>query len=207
MRNLVNHIDELRVLLVTNPIDVLAINETWLNSIISNNELYIPGYDIIRRDRVFSSADRKTYGGVCFYVRSSVSFIQRNDMSIDDLENLCIQIQKPNSKPFLVATWYRSPNSSVDKFDCFETFIDMLDAENAEYYLLGDLNCDLGSTALESSSRSLIGITELYGLHQLISEPTRITETSSTMIDLIFTNTPDKIVCSGVSHLVLVIIA
>ena len=76
----------------------------------------------------------------------------------------------------------------------------MLDAENVEYYLLGDLNCDLGSPDLESNSRSLIGITELYGLHQLISEPTRITETSSTMIDHIFTNTPDKIVCSGVSH-------
>ena len=76
----------------------------------------------------------------------------------------------------------------------------MLDAENAEYYLLGDLNCDLGSPVLESSSRSLISITELYGLHQLISEPTPIIETSSTMIDLIFTNTPDKIVCSGVSH-------
>ena len=136
MRNLANHIDELRVLLATNPIDALGINETWLNSTISNNELYIPGYDIISRDRVFSSADGKTYGGVCFYVRSSVNFIQRNDMSVDDLENLCIQIQKPNSKPFLVATWYRPPNSSVDKFDCFETFIDMLDAENAEYYLL-----------------------------------------------------------------------
>ena len=121
-------------------------------------------------------------------------------MSIDDLENLCIQIQKPNSKPFLVATWYRPPNSNVDKFNYFETFIDMLDAENVEYYLLGDLNCDLGSPDLESNSRSLIGITELYGLHQLISEPTRITETSSTMIDHIFTNTPDKIVCSGVSH-------
>ena len=76
----------------------------------------------------------------------------------------------------------------------------MLDPENAEYYLLGDLNCDLGLPALESSLRSLIGITKLYGLHQLISEPTRITETFSTMFDLIFTNTPDKIVCFGVSH-------
>ena len=114
-------------------------------------------------------------------------------MSIDDLENLCIQIQKPNSKPFPVATWYRPPNSNVDKFYYFETFIDMLDAEKAEYYLLGDLNCDLGSPALESSSRLLIGITELYGLHHLISELTRITETYSTMIDQ-YTR------CSSVSH-------
>ncbi len=87
-----------------------------------------------------------------------------------------------NSKPFLVSTWYRPPNSNVDKFNYFETFIDMLDAENVEYYVLGDLNCDLGSPDLDSNSRSLIGITELYGLHQLINEPTRITETSSTMM-------------------------
>ena len=77
-----------------------------------------------------------------FYVLSSVSFIQRKDMSIDDLENLCIQIQfknLSNSKPFFVATWYRPPNSNVDKFNYFENFIDMLDAENVEYYLLGDI--------------------------------------------------------------------
>ena len=90
VRSLVNHIDELRVFLATSPIDVLAKNETWLNSTISDNDVYIPGYDIIRRDRAFKSADRKTYGGVCFYVRSSVNFIQRKDMSSDDLENLFI---------------------------------------------------------------------------------------------------------------------
>ena len=116
VRSLVNHIDELRVLLATSPIDVLAINETWLNPTISDNDVCIPEYDIIRRDRAFKSANGKTYGGVCFYVRSSVNFIQRKDMSIDDLENLCIQIQKPNSKPFLVATWYRPPNSNVEEF-------------------------------------------------------------------------------------------
>ena len=27
---------------------------------------YIPGYDIIRRDRAFKSTDGKTYGSVCF---------------------------------------------------------------------------------------------------------------------------------------------
>ena len=116
--------------------------------------VYIPGYDNIRRDRAFKSADGETYGCLCFYVRSSVNFTQRKDMSIDDLENLiCIQIQKPNSKPFLVTTWYKPPNSNVDKFNYFETFIDMLDDENVECYLLCDLNCDLGSPDLEGNSR------------------------------------------------------
>ena len=41
----------------------------------------------------------------------------------------------------------------------------------------------------------------VYGLHQLISEHTGITDKSSALIDLVFTNTPDRVVCSGVSHI------
>ena len=41
----------------------------------------------------------------------------------------------------------------------------------------------------------------IYGLQQLITEPTRITPTSATLIDVIYTNCPDKVVCSGVRHI------
>ena len=34
----------------------------------------------------------------------------------------------------------------------------------------------------------------------LINEPTRVTETSASTIDLILSNTPENIVSSGVSH-------
>ena len=46
-----------------------------------------------------------------------------------------------------------------------------------------------------------MSIADVYGLQQLISEPTRITPTSSTFIDLIYTNCADKIACSGVRHI------
>jgi hypothetical protein len=45
-----------------------------------------------------------------------------------------------------------------------------------------------------------MNIANFYGLHQLVSEPIRITISSSTVIDLIFTNILDKIVCSDLSH-------
>ena len=38
----------------------------------------------------------------------------------------------------------------------------------------------------------------LYNLSQTISEPTRITNTSRTLIDLCITNSPDKVKASGV---------
>ena len=76
-----------------------------------------------------------------------------------------------------------------------------LDSENTEYYLMGDLNCDLIATRYDNDTRKLVSITDTYGLQQVITEPTRITPTTTTLIDVIFTNCPDRVVCSGVRHI------
>ena len=110
IRGLIDHIDELRVLLADNPIDILALNETWLVTSIRDDDVFISGYEIVCRDRYVHGADGKMYVGVSFYIRSSINFWLRTDLSIDQLENLCIEVRKPNSKPFLVTTWYRPPD-------------------------------------------------------------------------------------------------
>ena len=48
--------------------------------------------------------------------------------------------------------------------------------------------------------RMTTNITDIYGLNQLINEPTRITENSANLLDVVFTNCPDNVVCSGVLH-------
>ena len=48
--SLLKHIDELRVFLNDQNIDVLAINETRLNESIFDQEVKVQGYDTIRRD-------------------------------------------------------------------------------------------------------------------------------------------------------------
>ena len=75
-----------------------------------------------------------------------------------------------------------------------------MNAENVEFYLLGYLNCNVGAHVFDHPNRALTTTADLCGLHQLTNEPTRITEKTSTTIDLIFVNEPDKIVCFGVSH-------
>ena len=102
------HIDEIRILLNDKFLDVLAIQETKLNNSHRDSEFYIPRFDLVRRDRI-SDGD----GGVCFYIKSSINFSVRNDLNIADLENLCIEVRKPQSKPLIVVNWYRPPNSSV----------------------------------------------------------------------------------------------
>ena len=172
INGLSTHVDELTVYLATNDIDILAINETKLDESIMEGEVNICGYDIVRRDR------KRGGGGVCFFVKNSIIFSTRHDLNVDDLENLCVEIQNPRSKPFLVVTWYRPPDSLTGIFESFEILLRKLDSFNIEYHLLGDINCNLAVSRYDNDTRKLVSITDIYGLHQLINEPTRITETS-----------------------------
>ena len=63
------------------------------------------------------------------------------------------------------------------------------------------MNCNLAPDQLDNNASILSPIAEIYGMHQLIIDPTRCTASSSTLIDLIYTNSPDRVVCSGVSHI------
>ena len=47
----------------------------------------------------------------------------------------------------------------------------------------------------DNDTCTLMSITDVYGLQQLVTEPTRLTPMFSTLIDLMYTNFPDKIVC------------
>ena len=120
---------------------------------------------------------------------------------MDTLKNLCLEIQKPRSKPFVVAKWHRTLDSPIGIFSPFETLIGKLDSENIEYFLMGDLNCDMTATRYDNNTCKLMSITDIYGLPQLITEPTRITPTSATLIDVIYTSCPDNVVCLGVCHI------
>jgi len=86
-------------------------------------------------------------------------------------------------------------------FTYFESLIGKIDGEYAEFYLMGDLNCNFAALQLDHNANLLSSIADVHNLQQLITDPTRCTESSSTLIDLIFTNLPDRIIYSGVSHI------
>ena len=85
---------------------------------------------------------------------------------------------------------YRPPNSKVEFNDKFENFIDYVMREEKEIILMGDFNKDLFN---EEIGTEWINFTTSLGLGQLISIPTRVTETSSTVIDHIYTNREENI--------------
>ena len=187
-------IDEIRYSMFNKYIDLIGFNETRLDLNISDNMIDLNGYDIVRKDR------SRNGGGVCIYLRSSINYKLRQDLIPSELEAVCVEINKPHSRPFLVTTIYRPPNSTHDFFESFEKFIKMIDDENKEIYILGDLNCDMLKAESDSATKKIKSLYELYQLSQLIKEATRVTMTTSSLIDHIVTNTPEKISVSGVIH-------
>ncbi len=96
----------------------------------------------------------------------------------------------PNSKPVFVVTWNGPSSSSVELFLQCESLIAKLDSLGFEYYLVGDFNCNMASPHYDTNTRRLCEISDLKGLEQLIAESTRITESLSTLIDLIYSKNP-----------------
>ncbi len=82
-------------------------------------------------------------------------------------------------------------------FDYFEIFLSKCDAESKELLVIGDKNCNMIKSPKDSSTNKLIFLSTLYNLEQLIKESTRVTSTSSSLIDLMFTNQPNNISNSG----------
>ena len=65
--------------------------------------------------------------------------------------------------------------------------------------LVGDLNCDLlNPHSGAKDGRALIDFAEVYRLSNLTKEPTRITNTSTSLIEVIFTSEPRSFLSSGV---------
>ena len=119
------------------------------------------------------------------------------------MEMLSVEIIRARSGPFLVTTWYRPPGSDSSLFNEFENFLNKCDLEDKEILLMGDLNCDVSKFPPDAHTRRLQFLSCVYQLEQLINEPTRVTRTSATLIDLIFTNRNENVVKSGIIHLVI----
>ena len=83
-----------------------------------------------------------------------------------------------------------------------EKVLSYLDREGKETILLGDTNCDLTKRVPDqpayNTTKHISILYDLLSLKQLIEEPTRVTLTTSSMIDYIATTSARNIIEAGV---------
>ena len=140
INSLLTHFDDLNFFVLNSKIDVLAISETKTDSSVNDNEIHLPGFEVVRRDR---SVNGRSGGSVCMHLRNNINFQIRDDLCDDQLECVVIEIIRPHSRPFFVSAWYKPPNVPQEIFQQFESLVDKVDSKQKDFYLLGDLNCNM----------------------------------------------------------------
>ena len=188
-RSLFNKLSEFRLISQKTKAAVIAISETWLDDSHTDCSVSIDGYSLIRRDRDGHG------GGVCFYIRDDIPYKARPDLCNDDLEDLWVEILLTKSKPIYVSVCYRN-DKNKNLLKCLENSMSKL-RPDCDFIVLGDFNICL----LKSKSklcREYKSFLNLFHCKQLIKVPTRVTNKTSSLLDHIFTNNPNKINQSGI---------
>ena len=137
-------------------------------------------------------------GGVLVYVPEVCRSRRRPDLEDDSTEAVWVELRL-NKDAILLCNIYRPPNSSVNVLDRFSVMLERASTERKEIVVMGYLNCNL--LAPSHLVDGLLHITDENHLKQLISKPTRITNHSQSLIDLLFSSHPDNFTASKTSAL------
>ena len=133
-------------------------------------------------------------GGIGFFVKKGASRKSSADLTIFDnyCESVFIEIDNSmfdSDRNILIAVVYRHPNTDIKVFiDDMKEFLENVQSEIKGLNLVGDYNINLLNVDYHSLTADFNDTIYSNDLVPLITRPTRVTETSATLIDNIFTN-------------------
>ena len=81
-----------------------------------------------------------------------------------------------------------TPNANADWIDLFEQEISLAQTTGLEIIIMGNFNIDYKNC----SNKKWLNLVQLFDLSQLITSPTRETQTSSSLIDHLYSTHPEK---------------
>ena len=179
--NLESFIDECLTPLQFN-FDILGFCETKLTKNLEN--LYS-----LEQYNSFYNHHTRHKGGVALYVNKDLESTLRPDITVqfDYIETIFVEISmKP--KNLIIGQIYRRPKSNMKMFfDKFKEILDKISLENKTCILSGDFNLNLLKLN-DKDVLNLIATLNSKFYFSSITKPTRVTNTSATLIDHIWTN-------------------
>ena len=141
---------------------------------------------MLRKDRT------RHGGGVAMYVHDSLSHSLCPDFNEENLELIWCKIDPPFHASFLICCFYRSPSVSLsDSMELFLNNLDTVTGSKLEYIVIGDLNINCLEDTFNNRNE-IQYLCDLFNISQLVKEPTRVTTTSKTLIDVILTSMPEN---------------
>ena len=160
--------------------DIITLSETHLSANVTSDVFDLKGFHgIIRKDR------NGYGGGVAIYVKENLIYKRQHQYERNDIEAVWIQINSSQGK-FLICCAYRPP-TDTEFWDRFSSVLDDVKSDfTSNVLILGDLNADFNT----ANGKKMKELCISQNCQYLINQPTRITATTSTVLDQIITNSP-----------------
>ena len=161
--------------------DIITLSETWLKSTNDSSQLCLPGFQSpFRKDRI----NDQGFGGVLAWVNVRLAAKRRKDLEIIGLEAMWLEIRAHNNK-FLLCTIYRPPDSGLIFWEDFQESLNLAKESDIKYMIItGDINADPAT----NDGQRLQTFSQNNHLVMHINKPTRITTTTSKILDQFLTN-------------------
>ena len=192
-RSLPKHIHEIIKLLSEIGLDILGVSETFLSDNTPHSIYQIPGYRFINKNR-----DRKCRGGIGLYVDENLPVkVIKLPKEFVQPEMLFVEITIGVVK-MAVGVIYKSPLVPYSVYAAIHENIVAVTSKYEHCLIMGDMNINHLLPNSSSCKFFTTFFTEPFAFTQVIDEPTRVTATSSTLIDLMLTATPENVKMHGV---------
>ena len=131
-------------------------------------------------------------GGVGFYIRNNLEYqvIQEFDLTLPNCEDLWIETRlNSNNQSLVIGVIYKHPKCSTPSFTkAMAGVFEKLAVAKKKFVLLGDFNINLLDTC-DNSTTNYFNMLISHFVMPVITKPTRVTPSSHTLIDHIYTNT------------------
>ena len=187
-----------------NSLSIICIQETWSQDDIDMTVFNLPNYTMLCANRRISA-----HGGLIIYVHDDFAFKELNaTLPITHtsmlFESLIIKVWRKSCEfqKYTISNIYRLPlytSDDLTKFtDEHTQLLHELRLRSKTVYLCGDYNIDLLKIDSNEKFSTFYENTTSVGFVPKITLPTRICETTSTLIDNIYTNVIDKSHTSGI---------
>jgi ribonuclease P/MRP protein subunit RPP40 len=175
--------------------DVIGITEGWTNEGILDEEINIEGYDLYRQDR----NNKHKGGGVLLYVKSSLQSVGYNPVS-EFPEHVWCKLPVKSGQEMLIGVCYKTPNPCIYDVDLDKSLRQLIsDVSHQRLLLMGDFNygdinwINPNHSPVTEASILFVDCLDDNFLTQHVKDPTRITNTSKKILDLVITDQPDAI--------------
>ena len=192
------HIDDLKLLITSleHDFDIISISETKIKKNCPPTvDINIPNYQY---EHTPTEAEK---GGTLIYIANKYTYRPRTDLEIyqpKTLESTFIEVVNPKGKNTIIGNIYRHPNISNEAFnDIMKPTLERLSKEKKPCFITGDFNINLLTINKDSSVDKFFDNLTDKQFMPLITIPTRITNTSKTLIDNIIHNEFSNDIISG----------